>query len=78
MALGKTATESIPINGIYNLSGREITMTDETGEIPERKINILRLYQICKSPEPCLAETFVTNVSKTLDKLKFATMTKAL
>lgn len=78
MILGKSATESKPVDGIYTLAEREIEITDATGETPTKKINILRLYSLCKSAEPCLAETYVTNVSAKIDKLKFATLTKAL
>jgi hypothetical protein len=73
-----SGNESPSYEGIMTLAGREIEITDASATVPNIKLNILNLYNLCASATPCLAETFMTKLSSKVGTLRFTEYSKAL
>jgi len=72
MPINKEGKESFPLEGILTLKGKDIEITDKDANVETFKANLLSLYNLCKSPEPCMAETFMTKLSAHVGTLRFS------
>lgn len=75
MELGKSLQLSKSETGLYDLTGRKLSIKGEENQL---NLSVIELFFSCKTPGPCEAEKFIKQQSSELSKLQYLILTKSV